>query len=85
MRPAPKPPMQAVSRVVINEPAAPAAEPAPPPQIAIANAAPQPAAPAPAARSAEEVFADVLKSVVRVNASSWRPGTSLCLNRCRSR
>jgi hypothetical protein len=67
-RPAPKPPMQAVSRVVITEVAAPAAEPAPPPQIAIASAIPQPAAPAAAARSAEEVFADVSPSVVRVNA-----------------
>lgn len=67
-RPAPKPPLQAVSRVVITEVAAPAAEPAPPPQVAIASAAPQPAAPAPAARSAEEVFADVSPSVVRVNA-----------------
>ena len=68
-RPAPKPPLQPVSRVVITEVAAPAAEPsAPPAQMAIAAAAPQPAAPASAARSAEEVFADVSPSVVRVNA-----------------
>ncbi len=67
-RPAPKPEMQGPPRVVITQPAAPqAAEPvAPAPQIAIASAAPESAAPA--ARSAEDVFAQVSVSVARVNA-----------------
>jgi len=66
-RPAPKPEGKVVSRVVITQPAAPlAAEPAP--RMAIANAAPESAAPAPAARSAEDVFAQVSASVARVNA-----------------
>jgi hypothetical protein len=65
-RPAPKPEIKAVSRIVITEPAAPAAESMPPPQAAIVSAAP---APAPAAtRSAEDVFAQVSPSVARVNA-----------------
>ncbi len=67
-RPAPKPAVQGPPRVVITQPAAPqTAEPAAPaPQIAIANAAPEPASPA--TRSAEDVFTQVSMSVARVNA-----------------
>jgi serine protease Do len=69
-RPAPKPAVQGPPRVVITQPAAfqPAEPVAPAPQMAIANAAPEPTAPAPATRSAEDVFAQVSMSVARVNA-----------------
>jgi hypothetical protein len=65
-RPAPKPEMKTVARIVINEPATPAASSAPPAQAAIMSAAPA-QTPA-AARSAEDVFAQVSPSVARVNA-----------------
>jgi hypothetical protein len=61
-RPAPKPEMKAVSRIVITEPATPAGAPAPPPRVA--TAAPESSS---ASRSAEDVFAQVSPSVARVN------------------
>jgi hypothetical protein len=78
-RPAPKPETKVVSRVVITQPAAPLAVPAP------AVEPPAPVAPesatttgaAPAARSAEDIFAEISPSVARVNAldASGRAGT----------